>query len=118
MGGAQHKDLGDVAFDMKFAAKSILRDANKAHQEEIKEKSEALKAMQQNQYEIAKVHAENSIRCKNNYVNMMKLGAKLESVAMQVQNAANISGISKQLQSASVAMNTALQSMDQIKVSA
>ena len=118
MGGAHGKDLSDVAFDMKFAAKGIQRDASKAHQEEIREKAEALKAMQLNQYEIARVHAENSIRCKNNYINMMKLGAKLESVAMQVQNAANINGISKQLQTASSAMSTALQQMDQTQVCA
>ena len=116
MGGGKSKDLSDVAFDMTFAAKTILNDAKRAQKDEVREKSEALKAMQLNQYEIAKVHAENSIRSKNNYINLMKLGARMESVAMQIKNASNVNAISKQIGTATVSMENALKSMNQAEV--
>jgi len=118
MGAGKSKDLSDVAFDLTFAAKQIQNDAKRAQKDEVREKSEAVKAMQLNQMEIAKVHAENSIRSKNNYINLMKLGARMESVAMQVKNAATVNNISSQLSQATVSMEGALKSMNAAEVCA
>ncbi len=52
-------------FNLKFASKQLLRDSKKAEKEEKAEKLKLKKAIEKGNMEVARIHAENAIRQKN-----------------------------------------------------
>lgn len=59
-------------FNLKFAAKDLERNAKKCEKSEKEEKTKCKKAMQKNNAEGARIHAENAIRQKNQALNYRK----------------------------------------------
>ena len=52
-------------FNLKFASKQMLRDSKKCEKEEKAEKTKLKKAIEKGNMEVARIHAENAIRQKN-----------------------------------------------------
>ena len=57
--------LEKALFDLKFASKTMLRESKKCEKEESAEKKKITAAIQKNNMEAARIHAENSIRQHN-----------------------------------------------------
>lgn len=77
----------DHLFNLKFAVKELERNAKKCEKEEKLEKAKTKKAIQKGNVEVARVHAENAIRQKNQSLNYLKMSARVDAVASRVQSA-------------------------------
>uniref|UniRef100_A0A3B4A390 Charged multivesicular body protein 1B n=1 Tax=Periophthalmus magnuspinnatus TaxID=409849 RepID=A0A3B4A390_9GOBI len=64
-------------FNLKFAAKELQRNAKKCEKEEKAEKSKVKKAIQKGNVEVARIHAENAIRQKNQSLNFLRMSARI-----------------------------------------
>uniref|UniRef100_A0A8C7ZYX6 Charged multivesicular body protein 1B n=1 Tax=Oryzias sinensis TaxID=183150 RepID=A0A8C7ZYX6_9TELE len=67
-------------FNLKFAAKELQRNAKKCDKEEKAEKAKVKKAIQKGNMEVARIHAENAIRQKNQSVNFLRMSARISAL--------------------------------------
>ena len=74
-------------FNLKFAVKDFERNSKKCDKEEKAEKVKLKKAIQKGNMEVAKIHAENAIRQKNQSLNFLRMAARIDAVASRVQTA-------------------------------
>ena len=65
MGADQSKQLENTLFNLKFSAKSLVRESKKCEKAEKEEKAKVKKAIQKGNTEGARIYAENAIRNKN-----------------------------------------------------
>ncbi|XP_036619034.1 charged multivesicular body protein 1b-1-like [Trichosurus vulpecula] len=105
-------------FNLKFAAKELSRSAKKCEKEEKAEKAKIKKAIQKGNMEVARIHAENAIRQKNQGVNFLRLSARVDAVAARVQTAVTMGKVTKSLAGVVKSMDAALRSMNLEKISA
>jgi len=73
-------------FNLKFASKQLLRDSKKCEKEEKAERAKLKKAMEKGNMEVARIHAENAIRQKNQALNFLRMSARVDAVASRVQS--------------------------------
>ncbi|KAL7980002.1 hypothetical protein Chor_004471 [Crotalus horridus] len=64
-------------FNLKFAAKELNRNSKKCDKEEKIEKVKIKKAVQKGNMEVARIHAENAIRQKNQSINFLRMSARV-----------------------------------------
>ncbi|CAB1352718.1 unnamed protein product, partial [Coregonus sp. 'balchen'] len=81
-------------FNLKFSAKELQRNSKKCDKEEKAEKAKVKKAIQKGNVEVARIHAENAIRQKNQSVNFLRMSARIDAVASRVQTAVTMNKIS------------------------
>lgn len=74
-------------FNLKFAVKELERNSKKCEKEEKLEKEKAKKAIQKGNMEVARIHAENAIRQKNQAINYLRMSARVDAVSSRVQTA-------------------------------
>uniref|UniRef100_A0AAQ5ZZM5 Charged multivesicular body protein 1B n=1 Tax=Amphiprion ocellaris TaxID=80972 RepID=A0AAQ5ZZM5_AMPOC len=67
-------------FNLKFAAKDLQRNSKKCDKEEKIEKAKVKKAIQKGNMEVARIHAENAIRQKNQSVNFLRMSARISAL--------------------------------------
>uniref|UniRef100_A0A669B7D3 Charged multivesicular body protein 1B n=2 Tax=Oreochromis TaxID=8139 RepID=A0A669B7D3_ORENI len=67
-------------FNLKFAAKELQRNSKKCDKEEKLEKAKVKKAIQKGNMEVARIHAENAIRQKNQSVNFLRMSARISAL--------------------------------------
>ena len=72
-------------FNLKFASKQLLRDSKRCEKEEKVEKTKLKKAIEKGNMEVARIHAENAIRKKNESLNLLRTSARVDAVASRVQ---------------------------------
>ena len=72
-------------FNLKFASKQLLRDSKKCEKEEKAERAKLKKAMEKGNMEVARIHAENAIRQKNQALNFLRMSARVDAVSSRVQ---------------------------------
>jgi len=104
-------------FNLKFAAKSMERQAKKCEKEEKTEKSKLKKAIQKGNTEGARIHAENSIRQKNQSLNFLRMAARVDAVASRVQTAVTTRQVTGSMAGVVKSMESAMKSMNLEKVS-
>lgn len=80
-------------FNLKFAVKELERNSKKCEKEERNEKAKMKKAIQKGNTEVARIHAENAIRQKNQSVNYLRMSARVDAVASRVQTAVTTSKV-------------------------
>ena len=68
-------------FNLKFAAKQLLRDSKRCEKEEKAEKAKLKKAIEKGNMDVARIHAENAIRQKNQALNFLRMSARVDAVA-------------------------------------
>uniref|UniRef100_A0A667XJG5 Charged multivesicular body protein 1B n=1 Tax=Myripristis murdjan TaxID=586833 RepID=A0A667XJG5_9TELE len=105
-------------FNLKFAAKELQRNAKKCDKDEKAEKAKVKKAIQKGNMEVAKIHAENAIRQKNQSVNFLRMSARVDAVAARVQTAVTMNKVTKSMAGVVKGMDAVLKSMNLEKISA
>ena len=80
MGADQSKQLENTLFNLKFSAKSLVRESKKCEKAEKEEKAKLKKAIQKGNTEGARIYAENAIRNKNQVRSIAIFEAKITRV--------------------------------------
>ncbi|XP_026796145.1 charged multivesicular body protein 1b isoform X1 [Pangasianodon hypophthalmus] len=104
-------------FNLKFAAKELERNAKKCDKDEKAEKAKVKKAIQKGNMEVARIHAENAIRQKNQSINFLRMSARVDSVAARVQTAVTTDKVTKSMAGVVKSMDATLKSMNLEKTS-
>lgn len=104
-------------FNLKFAAKELERNSKRCEKEEKAEKLKTKKAIQKGNLEVAKIHAENAIRQKNQSLNYLRMGARVDAVASRVQTALTTRKVTQSMSGVVKAMDAAMKSMNLEKIS-
>uniref|UniRef100_A0A8C9TFK9 Charged multivesicular body protein 1B n=1 Tax=Scleropages formosus TaxID=113540 RepID=A0A8C9TFK9_SCLFO len=105
-------------FNLKFAAKELQRNSKKCDKEEKAEKTKVKKAIQKGNMEVARIHAENAIRQKNQSINFLRMSARVDAVAARVQTAVTTNKVTKSMAGVVKSMDATLKSMNLEKISA
>jgi len=104
-------------FNMKFAVKELERNAKKAEKEEKIEKLKCKKAIAKGNMEVARIHAENAIRQKNQSLNYLRMSARVDAVVSRVQTAVTTRKVTTSMQGVVRAMDAAMKSLNLEKIS-
>ncbi|XP_061752595.1 charged multivesicular body protein 1b [Nerophis ophidion] len=105
-------------FNLKFAAKELQRNSKKCDKDEKAEKAKVKKAIQKGNTDVARIHAENAIRQKNQSVTYLRMSARVEAVAARVQTALTMNQVTKSMAGVVKGMDVTLKSMNLEKISA
>ncbi|MCJ1432743.1 Vacuolar-sorting protein SNF7 [Xylographa pallens] len=128
--------LEKALFNLKFTAKQLNRQAAKAGKDETAEKNKlkkvlfhivwsfaakgeltALKAIQQNHGDIAKIYAQNAIRKQNEKLNLLRLASRIDAVSSRVQTAVTMRQVTGSMANVVRGMDSAMKAMDLEKIS-
>ncbi|PAA65180.1 hypothetical protein BOX15_Mlig033068g1, partial [Macrostomum lignano] len=104
-------------FNLKFAAKDLERNAKKCEKDEKVEKNKLKTAIQKGNMEGAKIHAENSIRQKNQALNYRRMASRIDAVAARVQTAVTTKQVTKSMAGVVKGMEAAMKSMNLEQIS-
>jgi charged multivesicular body protein 1 len=104
-------------FNLKFASKQLLRDSKKAEKEEKAEKNKLKKAIEKGNMDVARIHAENAIRQKNQSLNYLRMSARIDAVSSRVQTAITTKRVTSSMSGVVKAMDGAMKSMNLEKIS-
>jgi len=104
-------------FNLKFASKELERNSKRCEKEEKAERAKTKKAIQKGNMEVARIHAENAIRQKNQSVNYLRMSARVDAVASRVQTALTTRKVTQSMAGVVKAMDAAMKSMNLEKIS-
>jgi len=104
-------------FNLKFAAKELERASKKSDKEEKAEKLKLKKAIEKGNHEVARIHAENAIRQKNQSLNYLRMSARVDATASRVQSAVTTKKVTKSMEGVVKGMSAAMKSMNLEKIS-
>jgi charged multivesicular body protein 1 len=104
-------------FNLKFAAKELERNSKRCEKEERVEKTKLKKAIQKNNMEGARIHAENAIRQKNQALNYLRMASRVDAVASRVQTAVTTKKVTQSMAGVVKSMDVAMKSMNLEKIS-
>lgn len=104
-------------FNLKFAVKELERNSKRCEKEEKQEKAKTKQAIQKGNMEVARIHAENAIRQKNQSLNYLRMSARVDAVASKVQSAVTTRKVTNSMAGVVKAMDAAMQSMNLEKIS-
>merc|ERR1711976_56437 len=104
-------------FNLKFAAKDLERCSKKCDKEEKAEKLKLKKAIEKGIHEVARIHAENAIRQKNQSLNYLRMSARVDATASRVQSALTTKKVTKSMEGVVKGMSAAMKSMNLEKIS-
>ncbi|CDZ98608.1 vacuolar assembly protein did2 [Phaffia rhodozyma] len=102
---------------IKFTAKSLQRQSKKAQKDESKEKANLKKALQQGNTDGARIYAANAIRKKNESLNLLRLGSRIDAVASRVETAVTMRQVTGSMASVVKGMDKAMEQMNLEKIS-
>lgn len=105
-------------FNLKFAAKNLQRQSQKCEKEQKAERVKLKKAIEKGNLEGAKIHAENSIRQKNQALNFLRMSSRVDAVATRVQTAVTMKNVTNSMAGVVKSIDSAMRSMNLEKVSA
>lgn len=103
--------LENTLFQLKFTSKQLSKQAQKAAKEEKQEANKLKKALNESE-EIARLYASNSVRKRNERLQLLKLASRVDSVASRVQTAVTMRQVSGSMAQVCRGMDKALQSMN------
>lgn len=109
--------ISEHLFNLKFAVKELERNSKRCEKEEKLEKAKTKKAIQKGNMEVARIHAENAIRQKNQAINYLRMSARVDAVASRVQSALTTRKVSNSMAGVVKAMDAAMKSMNLEKIS-
>jgi len=104
-------------FNMKFAVKELERSSKRCDKEEKAEKLKTKKAIQKNNMEVARIHAENAIRQKNQSLNYLRMAARVDAVVSRVQTAITTRKVTTSMAGVVRSMESAMKSLNLEKIS-
>ena len=103
-------------FNLKFAAKDLNRNAKKCDKEKA-EKAKIKKSIQKGNTEVARIHAENAVRQKNQAINFLRMSARIDAAAARVQTAVTMVKITKSMAIVVKSIHATLRSLNREKIS-
>merc|ERR1712088_138389 len=118
LGNDGSKEMEDSLFQLKFCSKQLARLSKKAEKEQKTEQNKVKKALEQGNVEVARIHAENAVRKKNESLNYLRMSGKVDAVASRVQSAVTMKGVAKNMGSVVKSLDKAINSMELQKISA
>ncbi|ACO69993.1 predicted protein [Micromonas commoda] len=89
--------LLDQIFNLKFTAKQLARTAAKCEREEKALKAKVKTAIEKGNIEGAKIHATDSIRKKNENLNMLRLASRLDGVVSRLETQHKMNMVNKNM---------------------
>ncbi|KAF8639776.1 hypothetical protein AX17_001036 [Amanita inopinata Kibby_2008] len=104
--------LEKTLFQLKFTAKTLSRQAKKAHKDETNEKTRLKKALQQGNNDGARIYAANAIRKKSESLNLLRLSSRIDAVASRVETAVTMRQVTGGMMSVVRGMDKAMESMN------
>jgi len=104
--------MENYLFNLKIAVKELERSSKKSEKEEKIEKLKAKRYIKKGNVEIARIHAENSIRQRIQAVNYLKMSARVDAVASRVQTALTTKKVTQSMVGVVKAMAAATNSMN------
>jgi len=104
-------------FNLKFASKQLLRDSKRCEKEEKAEKNKLKKAIEKGNMDVARIHAENAVRKKNESINLLRTSARVDAVASRVNTAVTTKRMTGTMNGVVKAMDSAMKSMNLEKIS-
>jgi len=111
------KQLDNHLFNLKFASKQLLRDSKRCEKEEKAEKTKLKKAIEKGNTDVARIHAENAVRKRQESLNLLRTSARVDAVASRVQTAVTTKRMTQSMQGVVKAMDSAMKSMNLEKIS-
>lgn len=117
MGASYTKKLEKTYIDLSITSKHMNRESRKREQESKKSRKLVETYMKKNEMEVAKIHAENSIRQKSESVKYLRLSARLDAVAQKVRSAISQQQMSDNMKNVVSNLSGVLESMDVEKIS-
>ena len=109
--------IEDQLFQLKFTAKQLEKQAQKAQQQQAQERAKVKKALEAKNVEGAQIYAENAIRKKNEYLNYLRLASRIDAVSSKVKSAVAMQGVAKNIGSVTKSLESAMASFDLEKIS-
>merc|ERR1712227_466567 len=106
-----------ISLNFNFAAKDLERCSKKCDKEEKAEKLKLKKAIEKGNHEVARIHAENAIRQKNQSLNYLRMSARVDATASRVQSALTTKKVTKSMEGVVKGMSAAMKSMNLEKIS-
>jgi len=116
MGSGQ--SMEDHLFNLKFAAKQLVRESKKCEQNAAANKLKCKKAMEMNNMEGARIYAETAIRDKNQALNYLRLSSRLYAVSQRVNTAVKMKSLTKDMSGIVSSMDSVLKTMNVEKITA
>jgi len=106
------KQLENQLFQLKFTAKQLQRLSKKCEKEEKEEKAKIKKALEKDNADGARIHAQNAIRQKNNAQNYLRLSSRVDAVSSRLESAIKMQQVTKSMGSVVKGMDKVLASMN------
>ena len=113
--GAKHS-LEDDLITFRLTSKQMARNAKKCDANAKKQEKLAADAMKKGNIEGARIYTSNVIREKNQSLNMLKLGSRIDSVAARLETAIRMKDLSKAMTSTVKGMSNVMKSMEVDKI--
>jgi charged multivesicular body protein 1 len=108
--------LMDQIFNLKFTSKQLVRASRKCEKEEKDEKLKIKKAIEKGNADGAKIYAQNAIRKKNEALNYLRLGSRLDAVVSRLDQQAKMQVINKSMAGIVKSLDSALKANNLEKV--
>lgn len=115
--GSRTSKLENTYLNLKLATGRMRREAKKRESEEKKSLAKVKQYLREGKVDVAKIHAENAIRQRNEAINFLTLASRLDGVQARVKEAMAAQMMTKQMQQVVKGMHTALNSLNVDKVS-
>merc|ERR1719163_1291632 len=106
------KGLENQLFNLKFTAKQLNRLSVKCKKEEKTEKTKIKKALEKDNHDGARIHAQNAIRNKNNAQNYLRLSSRVDAVSSRLESAIKMQQVTRSMGSVVKGMDKVLGSMN------
>lgn len=116
-GGGGQKQLENQLFQLKFTSKQMARLSQKAEKDEKTEKDKIKKALEKNNTDGARIHAQNAIRQKTTAQNYLRLSSRLDAVASRLESAIKMQQVTKSMGQVVKGMDKVLGSMNVEQIS-
>ncbi|KAI0980998.1 hypothetical protein GJ496_008253 [Pomphorhynchus laevis] len=114
---ANDQQLENAVFQLGFTARQLVNQSRKANRQSGIEKDRVKKALSRNNIDGARIYAENSVRKKHEYLNLLKLSARVEGVKSRLQSATAVRSVLRDMSGITRTLEKAMSSMELEKVS-
>lgn len=101
-----------ASFPISFVPLQLQRGAKTAEKNAAAERKKVLKAMKAGNEDIAKIHAQNCTRQKQQSLNFLRLASRMEAVAARVQAAQNMNMIGQNMKRVNRVIGMSMKSMN------
>lgn len=108
----QKHSLEDDLITFKLTSKQMARSAKKCDKNMATQTEKLKKAIKDGNMEGAKIYAQNVIREKNQSLNFLRLGSRIDAVASRLETAIRMQDVNKAMAQTVKGMSNAMKSME------